>query len=398
MNTSNVSLGQIAKFIRGVTYKPVDLVDNFSEDSVVCMRTANIQQELDESDLKSIQSSVVKSDEKYLKEGDILVSTANSWNLVGKCCWVRNLNYLAVPGGFIAALRVDERVAHARYVYHWFNSKKTQELARNCGRQTTNISNMDLSRCLSLELPLPSLPEQRRIATILDKAESLRAKRREAIAKLDQLLQSVFLEMFGDTVTNPKNWPLIRLADLISDGPQNGLYKPASEYGKGTPIVRIDGFQCGDLIRSNPKNRVNLSDAEKNKYGIKELDILINRVNSPSHLGKAALYLNNEDSVFESNMMRFSLNKEMANPFFINFYLKQKSIKNQILYSKKDASNQSSINQNDVANFIINLPPIEEQNYFCLFLKKVYLQKEKAFLSQSIIEDLINSMQSRFFN
>ncbi|MGY0633062.1 restriction endonuclease subunit S [Luteimonas sp. A478] len=67
-----------------------------------------------------------------------------------------------------------------------------------------------------IEIPLPPLPEQRRIAAILDKADALRAKRREAIAKLDQLLQSVFLDMFGDLVTNSKGIPETSLGDLTS--------------------------------------------------------------------------------------------------------------------------------------------------------------------------------------
>lgn len=67
----------------------------------------------------------------------------------------------------------------------------------------------------SLKIPLPPLDEQRRIAAILDKADALRAKRREGIAKLDQLLQSVFLDMFGDPVSNPKRWPRVHFADLL---------------------------------------------------------------------------------------------------------------------------------------------------------------------------------------
>lgn len=357
---------------------------NFQNNGIPIIRIQNID---------SVNSDFAYFNDDYndkflIKEGDILLSLSGSFKLSIWSGPEALLNQRIVK--ITPRKEVDEK-----YFFYALQSKLSQ--IANLGRHAL-VSNVALSDLRNIKIFLPTAQEQRRIAAILDKAEALRAKRREAIDKLDQLLQSVFLEMFGDTVTNPKNWPMIRLADLISDGPQNGLYKPATEYGKGTPIVRIDGFQCGDLILSNPKNRVNISDADKNKYCIKELDIIINRVNSPSHLGKAALYLNKEeDSVFESNMMRFSLVKEMANPFFINFYLKQKSIKNQILYSKKDASNQSSINQNDVANFIINLPPIEKQNYFVAFFKKVHLQNNKYLLSLSKIDDLIKSMQSRFF-
>jgi type I restriction enzyme S subunit len=77
-----------------------------------------------------------------------------------------------------------------------------------------------------VEIPLPPLDEQRRIAAILDKADTLREKRRQAIAKLDTLQQAVFLEMFGDPATNPKGWSIVKFGDRIIRGPQNGLYKP----------------------------------------------------------------------------------------------------------------------------------------------------------------------------
>ena len=118
MSFPSVVLGEIAEFIRGVTYKPTDLMDNFSEGSIVCMRTANVQKLLDETDLLSIPRGLVRNEVKILREGDLLVSTANSWNLVGKCCWVPSLNYLATVGGFIAALRGDKTKVNLRYLYH----------------------------------------------------------------------------------------------------------------------------------------------------------------------------------------------------------------------------------------------------------------------------------------
>lgn len=86
-----------------------------------------------------------------------------------------------------------------------------------------------------IKIPLPPLPEQRRIAAILDKADALRAKRREAIAKLDQLLQSVFLEMFGDPVANPKSWPLISFADV-------GQWKSGATPSKSEPAYWDGAF------------------------------------------------------------------------------------------------------------------------------------------------------------
>ena len=195
-------LGDVASFIRGITFKPSDIVPVGSPGSVACMRTKNVQSELDLSDVWGIPESFVKRADQYLLTGDLLVSSANSWNLVGKCCRVPQLHWPATFGGFISVLRGDPSQIEARYLYNWFSSPRIQVTVRSFGQQTTNISNLNVGRCLRLCLPLPSLPEQRRIAEILDKADALRAKRRAALAHLDTLTQSIFLDMFGDPVAS----------------------------------------------------------------------------------------------------------------------------------------------------------------------------------------------------
>ena len=200
-------LGDVAQYLRGINFKPDDVVDVGSEGTVACMRTKNIQESLDCSDVWGVPEIFVRRPEQILREGDILVSSANSWNLVGKCCWIPKLPWKSSFGGFISTLRADPKRLDARFLYWWFSSGKTQAMLRSFGQKTTNISNLNAARCMNLDVPLPALPEQRRIAAILDQADALRAKRREALAQLDNLKQSIFIEMFGDPVTNPKTWP-----------------------------------------------------------------------------------------------------------------------------------------------------------------------------------------------
>jgi type I restriction enzyme, S subunit len=208
-------LSDVASFVRGITFKPDDVVPVGSDGSVACMRTKNVQSDLDLSDVWGIPESFVKRDDQYLQAGDVLVSSANSWNLVGKCCWVPTLPWEATFGGFISVLRGDREKIEPRYLYHWFASPRIQATVRSFGQQTTNISNLNVERCLHLRLPLPPLPEQRRIAGILDKADAVRAKRRAAIVHLHALTHSIFLDMFGDPATNPMGWPVRRLGDLF---------------------------------------------------------------------------------------------------------------------------------------------------------------------------------------
>jgi type I restriction enzyme, S subunit len=217
-----VKLGDIAGFIRGINFKPDDVVPLGTEGTVGCMRTKNVQDELDCSDVWAVPKEFVRRNEQMLAEGDILVSSANSWNLVGKCSWIPRLEYPSSFGGFVSVLRANPEKVEPRFLYRWFSWDRTQALLRSFGQKTTNISNLNIERCLNIKLSLPSLFEQRRIAAILNQADALRAKRREALAQLESLTQSIFIEMFGDPVANPKGWQPATLGDLIhsaSDGP-----------------------------------------------------------------------------------------------------------------------------------------------------------------------------------
>ncbi len=253
---NHVSLGEVSEFIRGVTFKPEQLVDNKSAGSLVCMRTKNVQSDLDVSDLISVPSDVVKNKKKILTEGDLLVSTANSFKLVGKTCWVPKLDYPATAGGFISILRADDTLVDRRYLFHWMISNRIQHKLRYCGRQTTNISNMSFEQAQAIKIPLPPLKEQKRIAAILDKADAIRRKRQQAIELADQFLRSVFLDMFGDPVTNPKGW----------------LKKKISEIGDvatgNTPSRKIEAYYGGyiEWIKSDNINTPNHILTEASEY------------------------------------------------------------------------------------------------------------------------------------
>jgi len=212
-------LGEVISFIRGVTFTPEDQVEPFSEGSTVVMRTKNVQVAgLDQSDLIAVPSGFVRRKEQALREGDILVSSANSWELVGKASYVPKLTYEATAGGFISIVRAKETRVDSRYLYHWVACPATQHKIRHCGRQTTNISNLDVGRFQDLKIPLPPLPEQKRIAAILDKADAIRRKRQQAIQLADDFLRAVFLDMFGDVIEGAEN--VVRFSDVaVLDAP-----------------------------------------------------------------------------------------------------------------------------------------------------------------------------------
>ena len=261
-----------------------------------------------------------------------------------------------------------------------------------------NLPRLSPSALAGFEIPVPPLAEQQRIAEVLDKAEALRAKRRAALAQLDSLTQSLFLDLFGDPASNPKGWPVRRLGELIVDGPQNGLYKPSTDYGSGTPILRIDAFYDGAVTDIFALKRVRLSEAERSGFRLTENDVVINRVNSLEYLGKCALIPKlPEETVFESNMMRMRFDSKTTHPRFVVQFLQSGFAKSQIQMRAKHAVNQASINQQDVSGFRTSVPPIQLQHEFARRVAAVEKLKTAQRAALAELDALFASLQHRAF-
>lgn len=192
MKTSTVKLGEVAEFIRGITFKPKDVLDLNEQGAIGCMRTKNVQTKLDLSDVWGINKSFVKNEKQILKEGDILISSANSWNLVGKGCWIPKLDYECTFGGFVTVLRVTNKTITSKFLFNWYIKNDTQELLRSFGQKTTNISNLNIQRCLDLSLPLPSVDQQNMITNIIDKTRVLEEKHEQAKSEILTIRDSVW--------------------------------------------------------------------------------------------------------------------------------------------------------------------------------------------------------------
>jgi type I restriction enzyme S subunit len=155
---------------------------------------------------------------------------------VGKVCWVPELPWPTVPGGFISALRPLAGRVHDRYLYWWAASPRAQAAIRKCANQTTNIANLSIPRLLKVGVPLPPLDEQGRIAAILDQADTLRRKRQETIAGLEHLSKHLFVSWFQEAA-DAFTWPKVTIGELAASTQYGTSAKAGSE---GTyPILRM---------------------------------------------------------------------------------------------------------------------------------------------------------------
>lgn len=159
----------------------------------------------------------------------------------------------------------------------------------------------------------------------------------------------------------PEGWCWTALGTLIISGPQNGIYVPQSRYGHGTPILRIGDFQMDDSRSSGEFRKIDLPGSEVDGYLLRVGDLVVNRVNSPSHLGKTlAIEERHLPAVFESNMMRFEVSRGII-PGYVQHYLSSIEGKRRLIRSAKWAVNQASINQGDLSRTPVPLPPTAEQ-------------------------------------
>ena len=237
----------------------------------------------------------------------------------------------------------------------------------------------------------PLFPEQRRIAAILVKADRLRRLRQHARQLGETYLQSVFLEMFGDG----RKFMLAEFADILAEDPKNGLYLPVEYFGSGMPIIRIDAFYDGILDNPSQFKRVRATPKQIKEFSVENDEILINRVNSLEYLGKCALVRGlTEPTLFESNMMRIRLNREIAHPIFVTKFLTSPQTYSEILQRAKKAVNQASINQEDVEAFKIPVPSLADQERFAVIVNSYehlhYRQREAECQAEMLFQGLLH--------
>ncbi len=392
---SAVRLGDVASFIRGITFKPDNVVPVGSEGSVACMRTKNVQSELDLGDVWGIPKSLVKRDDQYLAAGDVLVSSANSWNLVGKCCWVSALPWRATFGGFISVLRADRGSIDPRYLYHWFASPRIQATVRSFGQQTTNISNLNVDRCLRLPLSLPPLSDQRRIAAILDAADTLRSKRRAVLAKLDTLIQSVFLDMFGDPIKNPRGFPVQELAEVID--PQRpisyGILKPGPDQDHGVKYVRVVDMKDGGISLSGIRRTTEeISNAYRRSL-LNQGDLLLS---IRGHVGRLALV---PPELTGANITQDTARLALkgTDAIFVRECLRTPSFQLWMSRHTKGVAVQG-INLGDVKLMPIIQPPTNQQDTFRRIAEKLESIRLSHLASLARCETLFCSLRDRAFS
>lgn len=276
----------------------------------------------------------------------------------------------------------------AGYLYHSLRVFSPMRLIRDEAYPSIRLS--DIS---SMKIPLPTLPEQIRIAAILDQADALRAKRRAALALLDSLTQSVFIEMFGDPVTNPMEWqvtPLEKVAEKITDGEHQTPKR--TEFGIKLLSARNirDGYlDFGDVDFIDVAEHQKISKRCNPERG----DILISCSGS---IGRVAIVETDEPLGLVRSVALVKPNHQKILSKYLETFLRTPHM-NRMMINKAHSSSQANLFQGPIRALPIALPPIALQQEFVE--KSVALQTLRNLhnAANAELDNLFASLQHRAF-
>lgn len=235
------------------------------------------------------------------------------------------------------------------YYLNYFNYKN----------YVSGTTRLKLTQAQMRKIPIPNIPsdEQSRIVASIEELFSELDKAVDTLKTTKEQLAVYRQAVLKDAFSNIPREMYKPLKLVMEEMPQNGLYKSKSFYGEGNPILRIDGFYDGEVVPNYEYKRVRLEAEEIKKYALHIGDIVVNRVNSMSYLGKCALIRNLEEpTIFESNVMRFRLDKQQIDLEYAMYYLSTSFGRHELIKNAKQAVNQASINQTDVGNALIPIP------------------------------------------
>lgn len=278
-----------------------------------------------------------------------------------------------------------------RFVYHQLRSMQHVINGLRSGAAQPHVYAKDIAQ---LPVKIPPLSEQRRIATLLDKAEELRAKRSEALAQLNRLAQSIFVEMFGDPVSNPFGWEKLKLEDLTNKV-TDGEHLNPSFSDSGMPII-MAGNVLTDKIDLVSAKRVETTLGQKfrQKCGPEFGDLLI--VGRGATIGRLCRVNTHESFCLMGSVILIKPKREILDEHYLSLMLTTSSM-HAMLYNTSGSSAQQAIYLKDVKRLNCPVPPLVLQKTFATRLQSIETLKTTNRLALQEHNLLFESLQQKAF-
>jgi len=274
----SLQLGEIAKLINGDRSSNYPSGEDIIDNGILFLNTKNIENNrlvLDETKFIT-QKKFDSLGRGKLQKNDLIITLRGS---LGHCC----LFDCIYDTGFINAqmmiIRVNSSVC-VEYLYSYLTSSNMKTYFKKVGTGSA-VPQLTAKQLSEVRIPLPPIKEQKRITAILDTADTIRRKRQRAIDLADQFLRSVFLSMFGDPVTNPKNLPVKELGEVATEkgaikcGPFGSQLKIGEFVNNGILVYGIDNVMTDELVDAKSKYITAAKFSDLKAFSVEEGDVLI---------------------------------------------------------------------------------------------------------------------------
>ncbi|MGU8129125.1 restriction endonuclease subunit S [Clostridium perfringens] len=338
-----------------------------------------------------------KYEDYLLNIGDILMSHINSEKHLGKTAIFENEDKKLIHGMNLLCIRPDKKLVSPKYLNYYFKSLAFKKQLPKITKKSVNQASFSVSDLKKLKCKIHSIESQKKIVKILDKSQELIDKRKKQIEKLDLLVKSKFIEMFGDPVKNNKNFKIKKIKD-ISIYLKRGV-SPKYVDESGIKVINQKCVYWNELKRENCKYYNEDYRNKVEKIFLQQNDVLINSTGTGT-LGRAMYFNANDkfDYIADSHITILRLDKEHINHIFISNLFEFNNIQDNI-YKKcvNGSTNQIELSVSKLGEYLIIVPPIELQNQFADFVKQVDKLKFELEKSLKELEDNFNSLMQKAF-
>ena len=324
---------------------------------------------------------------KIAREKDILISVRapiGALNIANcECCIGRGL----------AALTVNEDICARKYLWYVLSSKVDELNSKGTGSTFKAISKKTLAET---EIPLPPLDIQRKIALVLDKVSDLIAKRRQQMDKLDEIVKARFVEIFGDPVRNPMNWPVHRFSEYIEflTSGSRGWAKYFSDNGEY--FITIKNVKNCRITVADIQHVVPPNNAEAKRTKVQEGDLLISITADLGRTGVVSKEIATHGGYINQHLTCIRIKKDYLNPLYVAYYMESEAGKAQF-QSKNQSAVKAGLNFSSINSLLLSVPSLDLQNTFVTFVKQT--EKTKTTISRSLdkLERLKKSLMQEYF-
>jgi len=298
----------------------------------------------------------------YLKEGDILI--ARMPDPIGRACVFPGDAKLCVTVVDVCILRPDQSFVDSNWLLHRINSPGfNHEISKwVTGTTRQRISRGNLSK---ISFSLPTLPEQKRIAAILDKADAIRRKRRQAIQLADEFLRSVFFDIFGDPVINPNKWKMKTLGSIaikFSDGPFGSNLKTSHYVDAGVRVVRLQNIGVDEFLNDD-KMYISFDHFRKLiKHRCVPGDLIIGTLGDPN-LRACILPSYITEALNKADCIQFRVDPNQATNEYVCSLINHTGMLT-LVYPLMHGQTRTRISMGTLKNLKVPIPPISEQKRF----------------------------------